>query len=79
MANIKSNEKSHKQDQKARLLNHSFESKMKTLIKKAVSSKKTEDVNEAYSCIDSAITKGIIKKNKADRLKSRLAKKVNDK
>lgn len=79
MANIKSNEKSHRQDEKARLLNHSFESKMKTLIKKAAASKKQEDVNEAYSCIDSALSKGIIKKNKADRLKSRLSKKVNKK
>ncbi len=79
MANIKSNEKSHRQDEKARLLNHSFESRMKTLIKKAVTSKKEEDINEAYSCIDSALAKGVIKKNKANRLKSRLSRKVSSK
>ena len=52
---------------------------MKTLIKKAVTSKKEEDINEAYSCIDSALAKGVIKKNKANRLKSRLSRKVSSK
>ncbi len=79
MANIKSNDKSHAQDEKARVLNHAQKSKMKTLIKKALETKKTEDLNEAISCIDSSCSKGIITKNKADRLKSRLTINFNKK
>ncbi len=79
MANIKSNEKRHTQDQKKRVQNHSEKSKLKTLIKKALNTKKQEDLNEAYSCIDSALSKGIIKKNKANRLKSRLTIAFNKK
>ncbi len=79
MANIKSNDKSHNQDEKARVLNHAQKSKMKTLIKKAIETKKVEDLNNAYSCIDSSLSKGIITKNKADRLKSRLTIQFNKK
>ena len=79
MANIKSNEKRHIQDQKKRVQNHSEKSKLKTLIKKALNTKKQEDLNEAYSCIDSALSKGVIKKNKANRLKSRLTIAFNKK
>lgn len=73
MANIKANEKRHIQDEKRNLLNHMQMSALKTQIKKAQSTKKQEDLNKAYKMIDSALSKGIITKNKANRMKSRLS------
>lgn len=73
MANIKGNEKRHIQDEKRNLLNHMQMSALKTQIKKAQSTKKQEDLSKAYKMIDSALSKGIITKNKANRMKSRLS------
>lgn len=78
MANIKSNEKSHKQDLKINKNNKSQKSAMRTSIKKAkVEAKTHDDLVDATKKIDTAARKGIIHKNKADRTKSRLAKAVN--
>lgn len=79
MANIKSNDKRHLQDEKRHLLNHIQMSKLKTQIKKAQKSKSKEDLAKAYSLIDSSLSKGIITKNKASRLASRLTAIVNGK
>lgn len=73
MANIKGNEKRHIQDEKRNLLNHMQMSALKTQIKKAQSTKKQEELDKAYKMIDSALSKGIITKNKANRMKSRLS------
>lgn len=78
MANIQSNIKRNLQSKERNILIHSQLSTMKTYIKKAQKTKDAKDVNLAYSYIDSALSKGIIKQNKADRLKSRLALFVND-
>lgn len=54
-------------------------SAMKTAIKKALQNTSNETVNEANKRIDKALASGIIKKNKAAREKSRIAKKNNSK
>ncbi len=74
MANIKSNEKSNRQDIKRNERNKSFKSKIKTAIKKAEASKIEEDKNAAVSLIDKAVVKGIYKQNKANRLKAKVHK-----
>ena len=50
---------------------------MRTAVKKAA--KDSSLLNDAIKKIDSAVSKGIIKKNTAARKKSRLMKKVNSK
>lgn len=50
---------------------------MRTAVKKAT--KDSSLLNDAIKKIDSAVSKGIIKKNTAARKKSRLMKKVNSK
>ncbi|AGR41210.1 30S ribosomal protein S20 [Spiroplasma taiwanense] len=80
MANIKSQEKRILTNEKSRLANKAFRSKVKTAIKKALVAKsedlKEKDVlvSEAVSLIDKSVTKGIYKANKAAREKSRLMK-----
>lgn len=79
MANIQSNIKRNSQSKERNLLIHSQLSTMKTYIKKAQKSKESADVSKANSYIDSCLSKGLIKKNKANRLKSRLSLFVNKK
>lgn len=79
MANIKSNYKSHLQDEKKHLLNHMQMSKLKTQIKKAKATKSQDELKKAYKLIDSSCSKGVITKNKANRLKSRLVQFINGK
>ena len=54
-------------------------SSMKTAIKKALNDSTDENIKEANKKIDKAVKAGIIKKNKAARAKSRIARKVNNK
>ncbi|ASP28225.1 30S ribosomal protein S20 [Spiroplasma corruscae] len=78
MANIKSQEKRILTNEKSRIANKAFRSKVKTAIKKAMVAKndnlenKEQLVNEAVSLLDKSIIKGIFKANKAAREKSRL-------
>ncbi|NQX83416.1 MAG: 30S ribosomal protein S20 [Mycoplasmataceae bacterium] len=72
MANIKSKEKSRKQDDKRELRNKSLKSEIKTAMKKANIEKTSATVNKAIKFIDNAITSGVIHKNKANRLKSKI-------
>lgn len=72
MANIKSNIKSSKQDKKAKSRNKSYKNEVKTLIKKANTSKKAEDIAMATKFIDKAVTHGTFHRNKAARLKSKV-------
>ena len=51
---------------------------MKTAVKKALKDLTDENVKTANKRIDKAVNKGIIKENKASRLKSSLAKKINE-
>lgn len=72
MANIKSNEKSRKQDYKRELRNKSKKSRVKTAIKKAKLNPSNENKNHAVKLIDSAVTSGVFHANKAARLKSKI-------
>ena len=80
MANIKSQIKRNKQNEKARLRNKAVRSELKTRTKAAVAAAGTETATEALrqamSNIDKAASKGVIHPNAAARRKSRLTKKV---
>ena len=83
MANIKSAKKRARQAEKTRTHNMGLRSKLRTSIKNvltAVESKDLKTAQEAFKqavpVIDSTSNKGIIKKNKAARHKSRLNKMV---
>ena len=82
MANTKSALKRIRITEKRRERNTSYNSRVKTLLKKAEQTiaSGTADVaaiTAAISTLDKAATKGVIHKNNAARRKSRLMKKVN--
>ncbi|AJQ45123.1 30S ribosomal protein S20 [Ureaplasma diversum] len=77
MANIVANEKSYRHSQKVRKQNHAKMSKLRTVVKKVRNSNDQSKLVEAYSVIDKTASKGVIHKNKANRLKSRTAKALN--
>lgn len=84
MANIKSQIKRIKQNEKRRLKNSQIKSSIRTaskkVIKAAESKEKPEVLRELYvefsSTIDKAAGVGIIHKNTAARKKSRIAKRI---
>jgi small subunit ribosomal protein S20 len=83
MANTAQAKKRARQAEKSRVRNTGQRSNLRTFTKKviaAVESGDKEQANAAYktvvSVIDSAVTKGLIHKNKAARSKSRLNIKV---
>ena len=85
MANIKSAKKRIKTNETARLRNKSQKSAMRTVIKKFDDAVKAGDkdlatslYNELSKKVDKGVSKGIIKKNKAAREKSRAMKKLNN-
>ncbi len=80
MANIKSQIKRIKTNEKARLANASFKSSMRTAIKAVEAAVKANDKEKAnsllvvaFSRIDKSVSRGIQHKNTAARQKSRLA------
>ncbi len=84
MANIKQQIKRTKTNEKSRLANFSYKSKLKTSLKDvrtAVAAKdlaKAEEcLNVAYKNLDKALAKGIVHKNYVSRNKSKLAEAVN--
>ena len=84
MANIKSQVKRIKTNEKARLANASFKSSMRTAIKAvqaAVKANNKEEaiklMNVAFSKIDKSVSRGIQHKNAAARQKSALTALVN--
>ena len=82
MANIKSQIKRNRQNEKRRVRNKGVRSEMKTRTKQAVAAidEKSSDVEDrardAIRSIDKAAKKGVIHKNQAARRKSRLAKRA---
>jgi len=85
MANIKSSKKAIKVIAKKTEANHDYKVRVRNTIKaceKAIAAKDidaaTEAVKKVQKNIDKAVSKGVIKKNTADREKSRLNKKVKD-
>ena len=84
MANIKSQVKRIKTNNKANERNSSFKSSMRTAIKKVVAACEAGNKEEAvkllpaaFSKIDASVTKGFSHKNTAARQKARLQSKVN--
>lgn len=71
---IKSAKKKLKQDKKRTRLNSKVKVSYRNAVKDAQKTKTFEKVRLAVSLIDKASKKGIIHKNKAARLKSRLSK-----
>ncbi|AIJ15889.1 30S ribosomal protein S20 [Streptomyces violaceoruber] len=83
MANIKSQIKRNKTNEKARLRNKSVKSSLKTAIRKAREAAAAGDVEKATEFqrvasreLDKAVSKGVIHKNQAANKKSALAQKV---
>ena len=82
MANIKSQIKRNRQNEKRRLRNRQARSEIGTRTKAAVTAadEGADDVDEkvraAIKCIDKAAHKGVLHKNTAARKKSRLLKRI---
>ena len=83
MANIKSQIKRNRQNEKARLRNKSVKSSLKTAIRKlneASAAGNTETatalLRDASRQLDKAVSKGVIHKNQAANRKSAIAKRV---
>jgi small subunit ribosomal protein S20 len=84
MANHPSAIKRHRQSQRRRLINQMNRHRLKTQLKKlraAITGGKQGAAKtllpETFGVIDRSVQKGVIKKNTAQRYKSRLAKTVN--
>ncbi len=83
MANIKSQIKRNRQNEKRRVRNKAVRSEMKTRINQTIAA--TEDdgadaeaaLRIAQKRIDQAVSKGVLHKNTAARRKARLAQRVN--
>ena len=83
MANTAQAKKRAKQAEKSRIRNAGQRSNLRTFVKKVIAAVNAGDKEKAQAAyktvvpiIDSAVTKGIIHKNKASRSKSRLNSKV---
>jgi small subunit ribosomal protein S20 len=82
MANIQSQIKRNRQNEKRRLRNKAVRSELRTRVKSAVTAAETGAENSAESLrlalkrIDKAATKGVIHKNQAANRKSRLMRRV---
>jgi small subunit ribosomal protein S20 len=83
VANIKSQIKRNKQNEKRRLRNKSVRSSLKTAIRKFHSAVKSGDTDNAASLardasrkLDKAASKGVIHKNQAANRKSSLARRL---
>lgn len=70
MPNILSSKKSLKKEQVRRLVRIAEKKRLKRTVKEG-------DINKIYKVLDSQVSRGIIKKNKCNRLKSRFAINLN--
>jgi len=78
MANIRSAEKQRRQAEKRKARNRAGKSTLRTALKKARTAVQGGDADKdtmatGFSAIDKAAKQGLIKKNTANRYKSRLA------
>ena len=83
MANIKSQIKRNKQNEKARLRNKAVKSSLKTSVRQfreaadaGDTEKVTETMRAALTKLDKAVSKGVIHKNQAANRKSAIAKRA---
>ena len=84
MANIKSQIKRNKQNEKAHQRNRAVKSELRTHVRKFREAVESGDVEAATSALqvasrklDKAVSKGVIHKNQAANRKSRLMRRVN--
>ncbi len=83
MANIKSQIKRNRQNEKRQLRNRAIRSSLKTHVKNVEvaftesNENSVDALKKAISAIDRACTKGVLHKNTAARKKSRLVKRLN--
>ncbi len=84
MANIKSQIKRIRTNEKRRLRNQSVKSELKTLVRKTREAVEAGDKEAAIECLkaasrklDKAVSKGVIHKNQAAKRKSKLARRVS--
>lgn len=79
MPHHKSAEKRVRTSEKRRVRNMAVKSNVRKVVRdvRAKNSATTEDLKKAYSALDVAAKKGVIAVAQADRLKSRLALKIN--
>lgn len=71
---IKSAKKALRQSTKRRAENQIWKNKLNEAVKKATAEKSPAFLSQAYKTIDKSAKRGLIKKNKASRMKSKLAK-----
>ena len=79
MANIRSQKKRNRQNEKRRLRNKAAKSEIKTRVKVAVSAseeERPEALKAAVKRLDKAASKGIIHKNQAAQRKRKLMKRL---
>lgn len=70
----KSAKKALRRDRRRAVINKLIKEKLKKVISLARKKPSQETLKQATSALDQAVKKGLIHKNKASRLKSRLAK-----
>jgi small subunit ribosomal protein S20 len=85
VANLKSSQKRIRSNERKRVRNVAVRTNIKTEVKRVEQAIEQGNyevakkmLSEVASALDSASTKGIIKKNTGSRKKARLAKKIND-
>ena len=83
MANIKSQIKRNRQNEKARVRNQAIRSEMKTRVRRTLEAAEagdadaaSENLRLAQSSIDAAVSKGVLHINTAARRKARLTRQV---
>jgi len=76
MANIKANKKSIRQSARRAEHNKSVRTRLKSLVKSFASAADDKLASTVASSADKAVKSGVIHRNKANRIKARLAKKL---
>ncbi len=85
MPNLKTSIKDLRQNKKRKTVNDRLRNRIKravkkqnTLINEGEIERATKNIKNAYKVLDKAARKNVIKKGKADRIKSRLTKNLNE-
>lgn len=76
MANTSSAKKANRVELRRRVFNARRSKAMKDAVKDVMKTGKVDDLAGTYQAIDKALKRGIIKKNTAARMKSRVARRV---
>lgn len=79
MPNIKSAKKKLRQDKKKRVLNSVYKKKYREAVTSYVLKGTKDLLSKAFSLIDKSVKKGIMHRNTAARLKSKLGKRAKGK